>query len=55
MKDLISGNFEMQMRRGKACQTVEGTCIVLSNISKGTAFLNQGVFYMIQCKGFIGV
>ena len=55
MKDLISGNFKMQMRRGKAGQTVEGICVILSNILKGTAFLHQGLFYMIQCKGFISV
>ena len=55
MKDLISGNFEMQMRRGKAHQRVEGIGMILSNILKSTAFLHQGVFYMIQCKGFIGV
>ena len=55
MKDLISGNFKMQMRRGKADQTVEGMDIILSNISKGTAFLYQDVIYMIQCKRFIRV
>ena len=47
MKDLISGNFEMQMRRSKADQTVEGIGDILSNISKATAFLYQGVIYMI--------
>ena len=33
----------MQMRKSKADQSVEGICIILSNISKGTAFLHQGV------------
>ena len=33
----------MRMRKNKAGQTVEGICIILSNISKGTAFLHQGV------------
>ena len=31
------------MRKSKADQTVEGICIILSNISKATAFLHQGV------------
>ena len=30
------------MRKSKVDQTVEGTYIILSNISKGTAFLHQG-------------
>ena len=55
MKDLISGNFEMQLRGGKAGQTVEGIGVILSNILKGTAFLQQGLFYMTQCKRFISV
>ena len=46
MKDLISG-------KNKTDQTVEGIGIILSNISKGSAFLYQGVIYMIQCKRFI--
>ena len=33
----------MQTRKSKAGQTVEGICIILSNISKGTAFLHLGV------------
>ena len=33
----------MQMRKTKADQAVEVTCVILSNISKGTAFLCQGV------------
>ena len=34
----------MQMRKSKADQTVQGICIILSNIlSKRTAFLHQGV------------
>ena len=31
------------MRKSKADQTVVGICIILSNISKGTTFLHQGV------------
>ena len=53
MKDLISGNLEMQMRRSKVDQTVEGIFINVSNISKGTAFLYQVVVYMIEWKRFI--
>ena len=33
----------MQIRKSKADQTVEGICIILSNISKATAFLYQGI------------
>ena len=32
----------MQMRKSEADQTVEEICIILSNISKGTACLHQG-------------
>ena len=39
----ILANLVTQMRKSKADQTVEGICIILSNISKGTAFLRQGV------------
>jgi len=33
----------MQMRRSKADQTVEGMCILLSHIYKGTVFLHRCV------------
>ena len=33
----------MQLRKSKADQTVKEIYIILSNISKGTAFLHQGV------------
>ena len=38
----------MQMRGSKAEQTVEGISIILSNISKGTAFLYQGVSHSLE-------
>ena len=33
----------MRMRKSKADQTMDGICIILSNISRGIAFLHQGV------------
>ena len=33
----------MEMRKSKIDQAVEGICIILSSISKATAFLHQGV------------